>query len=294
MKDKFLKFILAARPVHWSKNLIIFIPSIMAHQLSPIIENYAGLKIFLAMSFFASAGYLFNDFCDKEDDKLNAYKKSRAYASGDLNKKQLFALALAFFVFAMILSLSLSWYVTMFLLFYLSLSILYSALLKKFFILDILLISFFFLFRLFIGHEVFVVPYSPWLLAFAFFLFFGLASIKRVAELQNAKGAEDQRVSSRRAYTLSDLPLIMMFGVASGFMAILVLALYINSPAALKLYAHAEALWFLCPVFLYWLYRLWLLSYRGAIRQDPMSFTLTDLPSYACLLLLGTILFCSI
>lgn len=285
------KYIAAARVVHWSKNLIIFIPALMAHELKLLTHLTNTIVIFLSMSLFASAGYLFNDYFDKEDDRINAYKKKRAYASGDISKNELFGLSIVFLLLGLVLSWSISWATTALLLIYLLISILYSSILKKFFIIDILLITFFFLFRLFIGHEVFGVAYSSWLFAFAFFFFFGLASVKRVSELQSAVDRENPKLASRRAYTLSDLPLIVIFGVTSGFIAILILILYIQSPAALKLYMNAEILWLLCPILLYWLYRLWLLSYRAAIRKDPMSFILSDPVSYMCLFLLSVILY---
>ncbi len=285
------KYISAARPLHWCKNLIVFVPVLMAHQFHLLTESINGLLIFFSFSFFASTGYLINDFCDREDDQLNYYKKSRAYARGELTRKQLFILAGFFLLSGMLFSFALSSQITSLLLIYLLISILYSCVLKKYFILDVLLITLFFLFRIFVGNQVYDVAYSSWLFAFAFFFFFGLGSIKRVAELQNAKDGVDGRVSQRRAYLPSDMPVMMMFGIASSFISILILALYIQSSAALKYYSHVELLWLLCPVLLYWLYRLWLLSYRGVINKDPMAFVLLDPISYICLVLLGVTLF---
>jgi hypothetical protein len=65
-------------------------------------------------------------------------------------------------------------------------------------------------------------------------------------------------------------------GGASGYLAVLVLALYINSTASEALYRHPQVLWLLCPLLLYWVSRVWLIAHRGAMHDDPVVFALTD------------------
>ena len=66
--------------------------------------------------------------------------------------------------------------------------------------------------------------------------------------------------------------------MCAGYLSVLVLALYVNSGAA-GMYSHPEAMWLLCPVLLYWINRIWLRTHRGRMYEDPVVFTLTDIPS---------------
>ena len=65
-------------------------------------------------------------------------------------------------------------------------------------------------------------------------------------------------------------------GGASGYLAVLVLALYINSTASELLYRHPAVLWLLCPLLLYWISRAWLIAHRGDMHDDPVVFAVSD------------------
>ena len=120
---------------------------------------------------------------------------------------------------------------------------------------------------------------SFWLLAFSMFLFLNLAFVKRYAEL--AMSLRDGATSSYgRAYVVTDLDLIRTLGPTSGYLAVLVFALYLNSPDVLKLYPRPVLLWGICPLLLYWVTRLWFFAQRGGMHHDPVVFALTDRISY--------------
>ena len=82
-----------------------------------------------------------------------------------------------------------------------------------------------------------------------------------------------------RGYHANDKELLGIIGLVSGFHSVLVLALYINSDTVTKLYRSPKLLWFLCPVFLYWLTRYWFLAHRGKMNDDPVFFAVTDMVS---------------
>jgi hypothetical protein len=63
---------------------------------------------------------------------------------------------------------------------------------------------------------------------------------------------------------------------SAGFVAVLVLALYINSPEVQLLYRHPQMLWLLCPVLVYWISRLSLIANRGHVDDDPVTFAMKD------------------
>src|SRR3546814_16407095 len=116
---------------------------------------------------------------------------------------------------------------------------------------------------------------SDWLLAFAVMFFTSLALIKRYTELAKRKDA-DLGDASNRNYKVSDMTMVMSMAVASAYVSITVLALYLTSPAVNGSYRHPALLWIICPILLYWVGRLLMLSHRRLIPDDPVVFALPD------------------
>jgi hypothetical protein len=111
------------------------------------------------------------------------------------------------------------------------------------------------------------------------FLFLSLAFVKRASELQALRkrgGAE----ALGRGYLASDLELVLNLGSASGYMSVLVLALYIHNPEVTHLYHRPDWLWLLCPLLFYWVSRIWLLANRGEVDADPLLSAVRDPASY--------------
>jgi 4-hydroxybenzoate polyprenyltransferase len=141
--------------------------------------------------------------------------------------------------------------------------------------LDVVVLAALYTVRIIGGTVAIASVLSFWLLAFSMFIFLSLALLKRYTELQ-AMLAEGRGEAAGRGYATDDLPLLQALGAASGFLSVLVLALYINSPVGGALYARPEALWLLCPLMLYWIARAWLVAHRGAMHDDPVVFAATD------------------
>ena len=125
------------------------------------------------------------------------------------------------------------------------------------------------------------LPPSFWLLAFSMFLFLSLAFVKRYAELAALAG-QGRDTAQGRGYRAGDLPLVQAMGVASGFSAVLLLALYINGDTVLRMYSQPELLWLTIPITLYWVSRMWMQAQRGNMDDDPVIFALRDRYSLAC------------
>jgi hypothetical protein len=119
------------------------------------------------------------------------------------------------------------------------------------------------------------VVLSFWLLAFSLFLFLSLALVKRYTELLSL-GERRRDQAAGRGYYAVDLETLAHFGSSSAFMAVLVLAFYINSDAVKALYTRPEVLWLLCPLLIYLVCRIWLLARRNDLHQDPMVFAILD------------------
>jgi len=106
----------------------------------------------------------------------------------------------------------------------------------------------------------------------------------------NQKGVSEA-VNSSRSYRPEDLPQLSILGGASGYLAVLVLALYINSEQIALLYKQPIVIWALCPLLLYWISRLWFLTNRGQMHEDPVVFALKDRVSYALVILTALVTF---
>ena len=261
----------------WVKNLLIFVPLLTAHRFSESHLALLGLLAFLCFSVCASSLYLLNDMLDLRDDRQHPHKRTRPLPAGRIPLQTALLLA----PLLLVASIALGWLLlpplfTPVLLGYAALTLLYSVWLKQWMIIDVLTLALLYIVRLLAGAVAFAVPLSFWLLAFALFLFVSLALVKRYAEL-TAKAAAGFAAETRvRGYQLSDSSLLGMLGTSSGYIAVLVLALYINDPNTLKLYRQPEFIWFACPLLLGWISRVWLLAHRGQMNEDPVLFAVQD------------------
>ena len=107
------------------------------------------------------------------------------------------------------------------------------------------------------------------------FLFFSLALIKRYSELVTLESTAGAEVHAR-GYLGVDKVFLVAQGIASGYLAVLVLALYTNSEIIQRLYARHNFFWAICLILLYWVSYLWMMAERGRIHEDPVVFALTD------------------
>jgi 4-hydroxybenzoate polyprenyltransferase len=270
----------ALRAHQWVKNLLVFVPVLMAHKLFEGAPVLRGAWAFAAWSLCASAGYLFNDLLDAEADRRHPYKSRRPLAAGALGRGAaawasagLLAAGLAVAFASLPVSFGLM------LLLYLSLTVAYTIFLKRLVVVDVLVLAGLYTLRVLAGGLAAGVEVSPWLLAFSMFFFLSLAFVKRYTEL---RGVGDGGGGSRRGYAAGDAELLKSFGTASGYLSVLVLALYINqSREVVQLYRRPEALWLIGPCLLYWVTRVWLLADRGRLHDDPVVFTVKDPASYA-------------
>jgi 4-hydroxybenzoate polyprenyltransferase len=176
---------------------------------------------------------------------------------------------------------------------YVGLTTAYSIYLKQIAVLDVLLLAGLYTLRVLAGVAASHVRFSTWLLAFSMFLFLSLAFLKRYAELSELQpGAEEGLV--RRGYLRGDREWMGSMGGASGYLSVLVLALYINSVEVVALYRNPLLLWLICPLLLFWISRMWLLAHRGRIDQDPLVAAVRDPTSYAIGALVALILYAAV
>ncbi len=279
----------AARVHQWLKNLLIFVPLITAHQIGDMGLVLRALSAFSAFSLCASAIYLLNDLIDLNADRQHRSKRSRPLASGRISIKQATWAIPVLLIAAFVLGLYPGKSFLAILCAYIVLTTLYSCWLKKLVVVDVVVLALLYTFRLLAGGAAIAIMPSFWLLSFSMFIFFSLALMKRSADLVLGRNSE-QNLMAGRGYVVSDAAIVQMFGIASGYMSVLVLALYINSDDVRLLYTHPELIWILCPLFFYWISRVWLITSRGDMTDDPVLFAVRDRVSQSVALLTATIL----
>jgi 4-hydroxybenzoate polyprenyltransferase/phosphoserine phosphatase len=276
--SKTIAFFRAVRPRQWLKNLLVFVPALTGHTIGDQAVLSAAVIAFVAFSLAASSAYLVNDALDAEADRRHPDKRNRPTASGDLSPLT----ALLTPVPLLAASLAFAWLLPngfgAVLLLYAALTLGYSLFLKRFAIADVSTLACLYTIRIVAGGIATATPISSWLLAFSMFLFFSLALAKRCGELHVLR-EEGDKVSGR-GYRVDDRPQLLQLGVTSGYMAVLVFTLYINSTSVAALYRMPTLLWGIAFILFYWISRLWLLAHRGRIREEPLEFALRDPQGY--------------
>ncbi len=283
----------AARVYQWIKNLLLFVPLITSHTFHSVDSFFKLTLAFFAFNFVASAGYLCNDLSDLESDRLHPRKKYRALAAGNLPISSGIVLAVLFLIGGLAIAAEISLYFLAVVLVYFIISFLYSARLKKIAIYDVFILALLYSVRVYAGAIVINVALSYWLISFSTFMFLSLALVKRYAELMLIK-KELTRQNKRREYSIEDLSLLQTMGIASGFLAIIVFSLYINSPEVALLYSKPKLLWTISLLFLFWITRIWHITNHGKMTDDPIIFAIKDVTSYCIFFIAGLILFLSI
>jgi 4-hydroxybenzoate polyprenyltransferase len=264
----------AIRPHQWTKNLLIFLPLLLAHIVAAP-RLFDALIAFVCFSLAASAAYVVNDLLDIDADRRHPQKRHRPFASGNLDAFTGLIIVAVFLALAFAGARFLPPEFFAWLVFYLVTTFAYSAILKRYALVDVLVLSGIYTLRLLAGAAATETHISPWLAGFSVFLFLSLAIVKRFAELENlvTRGAAPR---NGRGYLVTDLNQLRSFGTASAFAAVVVFTNYISSSEVVMLYHHAQRLWIIMPLMILWLCRVWLLASRGLLNEDPIVFALTD------------------
>ena len=277
-------YLKALRPHQWLKNVLVFLPMLAAHQIDGM-SLLLSVLAFLAFSLVASSVYVLNDLLDLAADRAHPRKRSRPFAAGQIPIAHgtwlaagtlLLGVAVALVVGPSFLAVMAGYY---------ALTSAYSLYLKRRVVIDICVLAGLYTVRIVAGGVATSDPLSVWLLAFSIFFFLALAAVKRQAELvDNLK--QGKLMASGRGYHVDDLPIISMVSISAGYVAVLVMALYLNSPAVMELYSYPEALWGVCAVLLFWLTRTVLIAHRGGMHDDPVVYAVKDRLSQVCFLII--------
>ncbi|HEX7157683.1 MAG TPA: UbiA family prenyltransferase [Edaphobacter sp.] len=281
----------AIRLHQWAKNVLIFLPLLLAHAWSRGPMTGAVLAFF-SFGLCASATYIINDLLDLEADRQHPRKRRRPFASGDLSAISGIAVIGLFLLTSLALAIALPHLVrlvapdqplshpydfVMWLGVYAVSTLAYSLRFKRSMLVDVIVLSGLYTIRLIAGSAASDVPISPWLGGFSIFFFLSLAFAKRFAELESLR-QRGGSIAKGRGYQIGDLEQLRSFGTAAGYASVVVFTLYISNldADAAQHYTHIRRLWLLVPILLLWLSRLWLLASRGELNEDPVVYAVTD------------------
>lgn len=274
----------------WVKNVLLFVPLLAAHRAGDLGLLLAGAVAFLVFGLCASSVYLLNDLLDLEDDRQQAKKRLRPLASGAVPIKTAVLVMPALLLASVALAAwLLPWMFGLALACYYGLTLAYSLLLKRVMTVDVIALAMLYTVRIVAGTFAFGVSLTFWMLAFSMFLFLSLALVKRYAELRESHLQGKADTVRGRGYYPGDLEMISTLGAASGYLAVLVLALYIQDPSTITHYRHPQMIWLACPLLLYWITRIWMVTHRGWMHDDPVVFALKDRNSLLTGLLFGAV-----
>jgi 4-hydroxybenzoate polyprenyltransferase len=274
-KVRVVDIIRALRPHQWAKNTLVFVAIVAGHNFE---AKYiiASLIAFVCFCMVASSAYLVNDLLDLPGDRAHPRKRSRPFASGAVPLSYGTILAVFLGVGGFALSLTLPVRFSAILAIYAATTLAYSFVLKRKLMVDIVVLGGLYTLRVLGGLTAIGAPYTQWLLMFSLFLFLSLAVVKRCSELQISLQDGSKNGLQGRNYRTEDLRVLLPFGAAAAYGSVLIFAMYLSSSEVAALYSYPNRLWLVCPLLIYWLSRLFLLSNRNELHDDPVVFALTD------------------
>jgi 4-hydroxybenzoate polyprenyltransferase len=260
------------RPRQWAKNVLLFAGLVFDRQLTyqPALERtLIGFVLFCLLS---SSIYLINDLVDLENDRKHPKKKFRPIASGAL------PVPVARFAAAVLLATAIGggWLLSpMFALTcvaYVLLNISYSFWLKHVPVIDVLVLSSFYVLRVWAGVSLIVVQrFSPWIYVFTTFLALFLGIGKRRAELmRNKPGAHSRRVLE--GYTAGFLEQLLLIVLS---LAIVTYSLYTFLAPNLP---ENHAMMLTIPFVIYGFFRYLYLVHVKNIGEAPEEILFSDWP----------------
>jgi 4-hydroxybenzoate polyprenyltransferase len=273
----------------WLKNLLRALPALASFSIFEGGTLVNLLIAFFSFSFVASSVYIANDYLDLANDRIHAVKRSRPMAAGLVNPRLGLTVGSVFLGLGLALALVVGFTFFVSVLIYLVANLLYSLWLKKEVLIDAILLAGLYTLRVIAGGFATGIEVSFWLLAFSVFFFFSIAWAKRYAELE-ASSAADLELAPGRGYSHKDMPIILTFGSAAAFTAVLIFALYLDSEAIREQYALPQVGWLAIPFLMLLIGRMWFKAHRGRLNEDPILFFIKDVPTLVILAIIAAAL----
>ncbi len=276
------------RPRQWTKNGVVLAGIIFSLQAGSLEQLLRALVAFASFCLLSSAGYIFNDLRDLENDRFHPRKCQRPIASGRLAPGVARGMMAALVVLGLGAAAALGGRFSMVAGAYLALSLAYTLLLKRIVLLDVMGIAFMFLLRATAGVDALKPPpaLSPWLLVCTLFLALFLAVVKRRHERVTLSADAEKHRSILAEYPPELLDQLVPVVTGS---TIIAYALYTISPTAVHP-TPSDKMVYTIPFVVYGIFRYLYLVYRQGKGGAPSEILLTDGPLLLNVLLWGLVI----
>lgn len=271
------------RPHHWVKNLLIALPAITSWGQYDAGRLPSLVVAFIAMCALCSGVYLINDLADIASDRVDPQKRQRPAASGLISVPAAFGLGIALVAAGLGLGAAAGGATLAYLAVYLAANIGYTMWIKELELVDVFMLSGFYLFRVMLGAHLLGATSTFWFVSFLFCLFAELALLKKFTAARRV----ETDAHTRHAYHRDDQLMLLVFGVGFSFSAALILVLYTRSNEISALYSNAAYLALAAPVMLYHNLRLWLAASRDEVEADPVAHVMRSGTTWCSLLLIA-------
>jgi 4-hydroxybenzoate polyprenyltransferase len=277
----------AFRPHQWAKNLVVLVPVALGWYGADAALASQAFIAMLLLCLIASLTYCLNDIADLSADRRHWSKRNRPFASGALPVKGGLILVCVGIPVLLMLGLLISAKVAICLAAYVAITVSYSLGLKRIPLLDTFIIAILFTIRILLGIAAAALAPSAWLITFSMFFFFSLAVAKRHTELLRA-GERMSGLIEGRGYHVEDRDVTLVFGIVASMASVLIVVIYlVEEVFARAMYSEPQWLWIAPATIFLFTARVWLLSHRGLMTDDPVAFALKDRVSIGLGLLVG-------
>lgn len=260
----------ALRPKSWTKNVLLYVGLVFALRLSDPRAFLQATLAFVVFCSVSSAGYLFNDIADAEQDRQHPRKRNRPIASGRVSLGQARRLASALLVLGLGGAFALNIRFGLVTLAYVLLNVAYNAGLKRVVLVDVFVLATFFVIRAVAGAVAIDVPISPWLYVCTILaaLFLGLAKRRHELILLGDDAANHRSILSE--YSAALLEQLITIVTASLVMAY---SLYAFSAENLP---KDHSMMLTVPIVLFGIFRYLYLVHRRDVGGAPEEVLLGD------------------
>ena len=266
----------AFRPHQWAKNLIVLVPVALGWRDVTLEGLLRTLVMVGLLCLVASLTYLVNDMADLASDRKHWSKRRRGFASGAIPVRDGLLVVGGILPVACIAAMLVSPAAGLCLLFYVAVTLGYSFGWKRIPLFDTFIIGLLFTIRILIGIAAADLVPSAWLLTFSMFFFFSLALAKRHTEILRAAEHGLQKLEGR-GYQVGDESLTLAFGSAASMASIIIVVLYLVEEVFARQIYHTPAWLWVAPIAIFlFSCRIWALSHRGRMTDDPVAFALRD------------------
>ncbi|RJF70780.1 UbiA family prenyltransferase [Rhodopseudomonas palustris] len=266
----------ALRPHQWAKNLIVLVPLALGWRDVTLTSLLTTLIVMGLLCVVASLTYVVNDLADLTADRRHWSKRRRPFASGAIPVRDGLLAVGVLLPIACAAILLVAPLAGVCVLFYVAVTLGYSFGWKRIPLFDTFIIALLFTTRILIGIAAAQLAPSAWLLTFSMFFFFSLAMAKRHTEILRA-AEHDMKKLEGRGYQAGDESLTLAFGTAAGMASIVIVVIYlVEEVFARQVYNTPAWLW-VAPIAIFlFICRIWGLSHRGRMTDDPVAFALRD------------------